>query len=436
MGIKQRMGQLLPEPNPPRNGNEVKLLINGEQYFPALIQAIEQAKNEVRLETYIFADDTLGQTICEALCKASKRGVNIRLVIDGFGASNAVRTHLPSLQTAGVQVRVFRPKQFVLSPNPRRLRRMHRKLAVVDQAIAFVGGINLIDDFNHDEEQACLREAEAEKGLRNDELLGYELGPRYDFAVQLKGPVVMDVWNATEWMWWQIGPGGRVTETFRSDWWKLRAAQLREVLAQAALTDPLPREGAARVQLLLRDNFRFRRTIERAYLKAIGESDREFLLANAYFIPGRKVRKALKLARKRGVRVRLLLQGQVEYHFQHYATQALYSQLLRAGVEIYEYLPSFLHGKVAVADNHWATVGSSNLDPLSFLLAREANVTIVNSPAVLQLRDELIDAMDSRSRRVLREAHSQRPLRVRLYSWLCYGLMRLAVTLGGMNARY
>lgn len=426
----------MPEPNTAKTGNDVQLLVNGEQYFPALLHAIEHADKEVRIETYIFADDMLGQRVCESLSNASRRGVEVRLVVDGFGASNAVTSHLPLLEEAGVHVRVFRPKQFVLSPNPRRLRRMHRKLAVVDQKIAFVGGINLIDDFNHDDEQACLKAAEIKKGLRNDALLSCELGPRYDFAVQLRGPVVMDVWKATEWMWWQIGPGGKVTETLNSDWWRQRTAQLRKVLAHAALAEPLPVEGTAKVRLLLRDNFRFRRSIEKAYLKAIGESDREFLLANAYFIPGRKVRKALKLARKRGVTVRLLLQGQIEYHFQHYATQALYSQLLQAGVEIYEYLPGFLHGKVAVADNYWVTVGSSNLDPLSFLLAREANVTVVNSPAVTQLRDELIDAMENRSRRVLRQTHLQRPLRTRLYSWFCYGLMRLAVTLGGMNSRY
>ncbi|MDX1670058.1 MAG: phospholipase D-like domain-containing protein, partial [Limnobacter sp.] len=272
--------------------------------------------------------------------------------------------------------------------------------------------------------------------LANQSLLEGELGPRYDFAVRLRGPVVQDVWQATEWMWWQIGPGGKVTESFRSEWWKQRAAQLREVLANSALQEPVPAQGGAVVHLLLRDNFRFRRTIEKAYLKAIGDADREFLLANAYFIPGRKIRKALKIACKRGVKVKLLLQGQVEYHFQHYATQALYSQLLRSGVEIYEYLPSFLHAKVAVADGHWATVGSSNLDPLSFLLAREANVTFVNSPAVEHLRENLLQAMQHRSRRVVREAHLQRPLRQRVYSWLCYSLMRLAVTLWGLGGKY
>lgn len=425
MDVKSRMGQLMPEPHDVRSGNQVELLINGEQYFPALLDAITKAQSDIRLETYIFADDALGMAVRQALCDAARRGVNVRLVVDGFGASNAVDSHLPSLEQAGVQVRVFRPKQFLLSPNPRRLRRMHRKLAVVDRALAFVGGINLIDDLNHEDEQAQLSNPSDR-----------QLGPRYDFAVSLQGPVVMDVWQATEWMWWQIGPGGKVTESFRSDWWKLRAAQLREVLAHAALKEPVPPQGSAKVQLLLRDNFRFRRSIEKAYLKAIGEAGREFLLANAYFIPGRKVRKALKMARKRGVVVKLLLQGQVEYHLQHYATQALYSQLLRAGVEIYEYQPSFLHGKVAVADNYWATVGSSNLDPLSFLLAREANVTLVNSPAVQQLRDELVDAMQNRSRCVLREAHSQRPLRMRFYSWLCYGLLRLAVALGGFSSRY
>ncbi|MDX1668922.1 MAG: phospholipase D-like domain-containing protein, partial [Limnobacter sp.] len=141
MALKTRVSQLLPEPGKPRPGNRVELLVNGEQYFPSLLKTIEQARFEIQLETYIFADDCLGRAVREALCAAAERGVAVRMVVDGFGAANSVGSHIPVLIKAGVQVRVFRPKQFFLTPNPKRLRRMHRKVVVIDRDVAFVGGI-------------------------------------------------------------------------------------------------------------------------------------------------------------------------------------------------------------------------------------------------------------------------------------------------------
>src|SRR5690606_3980994 len=149
--------------------------------------------------------------------------------------------------------------------------------------------------------------------------------------------------------------------------------------------------------LLLRDNVRHRSDIEKAYLRAIGLAREEIIIANAYFVPGRKLRRALGLAAGRGVRVRLLLQGRDEYFPQYHAARPVYGELLAAGIEIHEYSPSFLHAKVAVIDalgpRPWATVGSSNLDPLSLLLAREANVVVENREFARDLRERLADAM-------------------------------------------
>jgi phosphatidylserine/phosphatidylglycerophosphate/cardiolipin synthase-like enzyme len=132
-----------------------------------------------------------------------------------------------------------------------------------------------------------------------------------------------------------------------------------------------------------------RSQIERAYLKALGGARREVLIANAYFFPGRRFRRALAEAARRGVRVRLLLQGRAEYVLPHLATQSLYEPLLGAGVEIVEYHRSFMHAKVAVIDD-WATVGSSNIDPFSLLLAREANVVVVDAGFAATLRERLL----------------------------------------------
>lgn len=445
------LDKLLPEPAVMQSGNQIELLCSGQGFFPSLLKEIANAKYEIKIETYIFANDAIGVEVRRALCDAAARGVDVRLVLDGFGGKEGVVAHLAALEQAGVKVRVFRPEGVWFRPSPKRLRRMHRKLSVFDHQVAFVGGINVIDDLNNAQERQELVDAELRMDERDERLppvlkqheprlnaalLAGAIGPRYDFAVRLTGPVVHDVWNATEWLWWQIGPGGRVTDTLKADWWRDRRDQFNEILAQASQRKPIAHQGNSKVQLVLRDNFRFRRSIEKAYLKAIGQADRELVLSNAYFIPGRKIRKAITMAARRGVKVRLLLQGQVEYHFQHHATQALYSKLLRCGVEIYEYKKAFLHAKVAVVDHRWATVGSSNLDPLSFLLAREANVVVEDREFASNLVTELKRAMANDATRVLREAHAQRPLRQRVYSWLCYGLLRVAVFMWGMSGRY
>lgn len=445
---------LLPEAAAEREGNLVRLLVGGVQLFPLALEAIEQARHAVRIETYIFADDSVGEAFCEAMCAAASRGVDVRLVLDGFGGQEGVETWVPRLRAAGVFVRVFRPEGFVFKPNPKRLRRMHRKIIAVDNQLAFIGGINLIDDFNDEGERNELARANAraatvgqrawvfssqlrEQALEvNRDLLGQRLGPRYDFAVQLQGPVVQDVWHNMEWLWLQIGPGGHVTDTFSSRWLRSRLRSLQEALVrQRKMPRPKP-VGNAKAQLAVRDNFRLRRRIERAYLQAISNAQRSIVLSNAYFLPGRRIIKALLSARARGVEIKLLLQGRVEYRFQHYATRNLYATLLAAGVDVYEYLPGFLHAKVAVVDRQWATVGSSNLDPLSCLFAREANVIVYNREFADELRTELLRAIAEDSRRIEPHSHAQRPLKERVLSWVCYKLMLLAVFLGGFGSRY
>lgn len=449
--IANTLEQLRSQSNPEREGNQVTLLVNGQQYFPDLLKAIHQAQFEIRIETYIFANDAVGESFCIALQQAAARGVKVRLVLDGFGGEAALETWVPVLRAAGVRIRIFRPEGFVFRPNPWRLRRMHRKIAVIDRCVAWVGGVNLIDDLNHDEEQTALRCAEqrvqkvpgllGSSSVRpkvdvNNDLLQTQLGPRYDFSVRLEGPIVQDIWNACEWLWWQIGSDGRVAESVDTVWWKRRFRHMLKVLEVEALHEPPATVGTAKAQLVLRDNFRFRRNIERAYLKAIGQARQSVVIANAYFIPSWRFRRALKKASARGVRVCLLLQGQVEYKFQHYATQAMYSEFLQAGIEIYEYMPSFLHAKVAVVDGAWSTVGSSNIDPFSLLLAREANVIVRDLVFVEHLSNELMDSIQNHSRQVQIQAHHMRPVRERIYSWVCYGMLRLAVMLGALTGRY
>lgn len=182
---------------------------------------------------------------------------------------------------------------------------------------------------------------------------------------------------------------------------------------------------------MLRDNLRYRSRIEQAYRKAISQAKNEVIIANAYFVPGRKLRQALVMAARRGVKVQLLLQGKYEYFMQYYAARPVYGVLLAAGVEIHEYSASFLHAKVAVVDGQWATVGSSNLDPLSLLLAREANVSVQHQPFAQALRARLLNAIEHQGDRMDPAEYAERPLRQRCFEWTAYGLMRAALKLQG-----
>ena len=393
----------------PTTGNAVRLLHGGQDFFPALIAAIDQAAFQVMLETYIYADDAVGRAVSDALIRAAARGVTVRVTVDGFGAGDMPAELAARLRAGGVQLRVFRMlRGFRLAR--RHLRRLHRKLAVIDRRVAFVGGINIIDDHNHGPFE------------------GANLGPRYDFAVQVGGPLVDGIALSAERLWWRL--------SLRDMHGTERAAAVADY---PLVTDLPPRPEAAggvRAALLLRDNLRNRRTIEREYLRALGAARHDVILANAYFLPGHKMRRALLACRARGVRVRLLLQGRVEYRLQHYATHALYASLLEAGVEIYEYAESFLHAKVGVVDEAWATVGSSNMDPFSLLLAREANVAVYDAAFAAELRTALEYAIAHRSVRVMPEVHARRSPLHRLANWAAYMLLRLGVVIAGVAGRY
>ncbi len=378
-------------------GNRIELLKTGGQYFPALLAAIEGARQEIHLESYIFADDETGRAVASALARAARRGVATRVMVDGFGAPDFLTRLGRGMIAEGVEVVVYRPEVARLRLRRPRLRRLHRKLAVIDRRLAFVGGINIIDDLDS-------------PGLT---------APRFDYAVAIEGPLVDPV-HATVRHLWQI----------------VRWASFRHRPPRPTQPARTARSvGNIDASFVVRDNLRHRRDIEEAYLDAIAAARNEIILANAYFLPGRRFRHALNDAVARGVRVSVLLQGRVEYVLQHYATQALYGSLLGAGVRIFEYRPSFLHAKVAVIDDEWATVGSSNIDPFSLLLAREANVIVRDAGFAGQLRHSLAQAIVDDSSEVRAADFRERSVFRRAASWLAYTAVRLAVGLAGYGGK-
>lgn len=396
-------------------GHQVDLLQGAQEFFPALVQAIDRSAHEVRLETYIFSVEASGVLVAQALERAARRGVKVFVLMDGAGTDGLGPEWVNRFLAAGVAWHIFSPLGRTGILIPSRWRRLHRKLCVVDGHVAFCGGINVLDDF-YDPNHGALD------------------APRFDFAVRVTGPLVESAHAAMLQFWWRL----QATRIVRRG--DLAAAWQALQVANKSDPDALPKtaqvpvaEGLAQTMasLILRDNLRHRTRIERAYRQAIGEAKHDIIIANAYFLPGRKIRKGLVHAAQRGVRVRLLLQGRYEYFMQFHAARMVYGKLLAAGVEIIEYKVSFLHAKVAVIDGHWATVGSSNLDPFSLLLAREANVVIDDVVFAQNLQSRLERAMQVAGTRVDPADYARRPFLQRLLDRAAYMAMRVLLFVHG-----
>ncbi|HEV8256257.1 MAG TPA: cardiolipin synthase ClsB [Casimicrobiaceae bacterium] len=373
-----------------RPGNRIKLLRSGAEYFPALERAINSADREIWLESYIFADDATGRRIAEALARAAQRGVKVRVMVDGWGAKFYLTAALERfMRDAGIELLKYRPEVAPWQFRSHRLRRLHRKLVHVDHRIAFVGGINVIDDMNTPGQKP----------------------PRLDFAVSVEGALLPPI-----------------AQTMQRVWALVQLVQLG--------TSQLPlfpergraeRVGTQTAKFVIRDNLRHRRDIEQAYLAAIRRAKREIVIASSYFFPGITFRRALADATARGVAVTLILQGKVEYVLLHFAGRALYGQLLDAGVVIQEYHKSMLHAKVAVVDDTWATVGSSNIDPYSLLMAREANVFVRDRGFAGELKRALADMIKTGARPVAAQHWKSRSRLYKAAIWVAYGIVRLAM---------
>ncbi len=380
------------------SGNRLTLLNSGREYFPALLADLALAREEIHLESYIFAQDEVGHAVAEALAQAARRGVRVRVLVDGFGARNFALDFLPGLAAAGVEAMIYRQEIAHLRFRRHRLRRLHRKLVVIDGRTAFVGGINIV----------------------HDDTAPADLRPRFDYAVRVEGPVVQQIHRAAYRLWEMVS------------WARLRR-RFRILPRLAAPTSPV---GPQIARFLVRDNIRHRNDIANAYLDAIQNARHKVLIANAYFLPGYRFRHALKAAAQKGVEVVILLQGRSDHPLLHYATQALYGALLKDGIRVFEYTRSFLHAKVAVVDERWATVGSSNIDPFSLLLAKEGNLEIVDREFALALESSLTQAMAEGAQELRTEDLQRFPLHSRLLRWASYGLVRLLMGLAGYGPRH
>ncbi|HEY5801164.1 MAG TPA: phospholipase D-like domain-containing protein [Burkholderiaceae bacterium] len=374
-------------------GNEVDLLLSGAQFYPALIEQFEQATSEIYFETYIFAEDDTGALIKAALIRAAKRGVRVRMITDWYGTGRRCINCLhDTVVGAGIEHRMFNPWF------RRGVSRSHRKICVVDRRVAFVGGLNVNDDMRSD--------------TRPDIPLP---APRWDVATRIRGPLVAVIHREAESQWARVGRLDLAT----------RIEIFRDMFPRKAAPQAGPSGTLA--GFVVRDNLRNRSTIQRAYLQAMGLARTSIVLANPYFAPGRKMRNALIKAARRGVSVTLLI-GVGEFALQDAVAHSFYPRLLAAGIKLVEYRKSQLHGKVAVVDDEWATVGSSNCDGLSLFVNQEANIVVRDAQFARDLRLH-IDAAIADGVVIRSEEYANIGWHRRLgfgFSYLVYkGLMRI-----------
>lgn len=339
------------------SGNRVDLLENGDAYFPAVFDAIDAAKREILIETFILFEDRVGRDLQQHLINAAARGVEVDLTVDGFGSPDLSNDFISALTAAGVRLHVYEPTPLVRQLKP--LRRLHRKIVVVDGRTAFVGGINFSEDH----------------------LESHGAKAKQDYAVRIEGPVVNRIHRFAR---KTLAPVRRRLNIARP--------ALREDSQGASpgfLSEPGQLPGNAEVALVSRDNRHHRTDIERAYRMAIRTARDTVWIANAYFFPGYRLLRDLRRAAARGVKVQLILQSDPDVPIARTAGQLLYESLMKDGVTIHEYCRREMHGKVAIVDGIWTTVGSTNLDPLSLSLNLEANVLIRDAEFAITLQRRL-----------------------------------------------
>ncbi|MDE2490204.1 MAG: cardiolipin synthase ClsB [Elusimicrobia bacterium] len=314
-------------------GNKLALYVRGSELYPAMAEAIEDARRSVHLETYIFGSDLTGRTFAELLARKARQGVRARLIYDSVGSLDLDPALLTLMRNAGVQTLEYHP----VAPWRSRWawnRRDHRKILVCDGRVGFVGGMNVSDE-----------NVSADLGG----------GDWRDAHVRVEGPAAYDL-----------------DRLFRAVWFKETGRWFESA------GDPLARHGPTPARLAANDELIKRFVIRQAYANALRAAREEVSIANAYFLPGWRIRRELTRAARRGVSVRVLVPGVSDIPSIAWAMRAKYGALLSRGVRIFEWQGTMMHAKAVVVDRLWCSVGTANLDHRSLRFNLEANLNVLD----------------------------------------------------------
>lgn len=365
--------------------NKVKLVRGGKPYFDLLLEMIASAKESFHLQTYIYDDDETGTLVAEALKAAAKRNVQVYLLVDGY-ASRISKAFTRELRATGVHFRYFNPlfknTSFYVG------RRLHHKVAVADGRYALVGGVNITNRYNDMPDKPAW----------------------LDFAIHIEGDTARELCVLCWKTWNNYPPNMGITPCEQ----------------QEIRFDIDPAE-ACRVSMRRNDWVRRKNEISSTYVHMLRTAESHIIILCSYFLPGRVIRKQLVYAKKRGIRIKVITAGVSDVMLSKYAERYMYDWLLRNKVELYEYQPNVLHGKIAVCDGQWMTIGSYNINNISAYASIELNINVDNTDFTKKTEDLLLQIIEKDCVRITpRELKRTRNIFKQFLRWCSYQLFRMA----------
>lgn len=368
------------------SGHHIQLVHGGETYFQALVELINESKATLHLQVYIFDLDETGQLVMQALENAAKRGVQVFLVVDGFGSMSLGKNFWEQMKLKGIAFRFFSPLPFpgILQAG----RRLHHKVCVVDQSTVLVGGINVSDKYRGSKDQL----------------------PWLDFALRAEGAVAAEIYQVCDRIF---------NKKFVVKMKHRKAPKQGKELSEGVL-----------VRMTQNDWIRGKNEISAAYKFMLGNAQKEIIIVASYFIPSRRLLKILVRAALRGRKVSVILSKNSDVPFIKAATQFLYSKLLRSNVKIFEYTETVMHAKVCVVDQRWVSIGSLNLNHLSELLSLEMNLEVLHPDFGHALSEELQELMQQHCTEInATDFEKAMTWYQRIKSWLAYKLIAWSMRL-------
>lgn len=365
--------------------NRVKLVRGGKPYFDCLMGMIGSAQNSIHLQIYIYDADETGQMIADALKEAVKRKVDVHLLADGYASKALPKAFIEELKEAGIHFRFFNPlfksKSFYFG------RRLHHKVVVVDTKYALVGGINISNRYNDPaDEPAWL-----------------------DFGIYIEGEAAKELcvlcWKT--WNNYPVRMGATPCEQKKSDL-------------------EIPKEELSEVSMRRNDWVRRKNEISSTYIEMFRNSKSHITILCSYFLPGRVIRRQLRNAAQRGVTIKVITAGLSDIIWSKYAERYMYDWLLRNKIELYEYQPAILHGKIAVCDSQWVTIGSYNINDISAYASIELNMNVRNEIFAKNAEQVLLKIAEKDCIHVTKEYHLRtKNVFKQLAHWFSYKIIRV-----------
>ena len=370
------------------SGNNITLIKGGGEYFTVLENLIDEAKKSIHLHSYIFTADNIGTKIIDALKKSAKSGVVVFVLVDTIGSFDLSSKVVEDMRKSGIHFRFFLP---LLSREGFHFgRRLHQKVIVIDSKKTMVGGINIADRY-----------------LGNKQKKAW-----FDFAVLVEGDIAREINNICASIW---------EKKFTKKHWHQKNKKKYQLIKTSK---PLIKNSLVRVRE--NDWTRHRLDISKSYKYVFKNAENYITIIGAYFLPSRTLRKLIKKASGRGVKINVILSQESDEKVFKLAMNHLYGWFIRYNIKIYEYKPSVVHAKAAVSDNIWTTIGSHDLNFLSTYGLVEMNVEVLNKEFALNFKKELDEIIKKDCVRISVQSIRKKWMTERIVEWFAYHVMRVS----------